>query len=117
MYNEVVVRRGITTTLPTGVNWEQVPGLMMDVTAAEEGLAWALDTDYEPWIYKFGTISMETLDNGRYWNPVDEGYVYVDVGRNGRVVVATEAGGVHFRNGVSSFNIGGTSWEDISVEG
>lgn len=67
---------------------------MRYIAAAEEGMAWAIDLDHEVWVYHLGEISWDQTENEKHWNEVDEGYVFVAVGRNGRVVAADVNGGV-----------------------
>jgi hypothetical protein len=58
-FNEVVRRTGVSESTPVGTGWEQVPGSMMYIAAAEEGMAWAIDLDHEVWIYMHGEITWD----------------------------------------------------------
>jgi len=81
-------------------------------------MAWAIDLDHEVWIYKHGYITWELTPNEKHWNLVeDEGFVFVDVGKDGKVVAITTDGRALYRTGVSQANLAGSGWEDISLEG
>jgi len=90
---------------------------MIYVAAAEEGMAWAIDLDHEVWIYKHGYITWDQTENEKHWNEIDQGYIFVDVGRNGRVVAITVEGKALYRTGVTLSNPAGTGWADISLAG
>jgi hypothetical protein len=90
---------------------------MMYIAAAEEGMAWAIDLDHEVWIYKHGEISWDQTENEKHWNEIDQGYLFVDVGRHGRVVAITTDGKALYRTGVTQANPAGTGWADISMNG
>jgi hypothetical protein len=91
---------------------------MQYIAAAEEGMAWAIDLDHEVWIYKHGYITWDQTENEKHWNLVeDQGYIFVDVGRRGRVVAITVEGKVKYRTGVTLANPAGTGWVDISFNG
>jgi hypothetical protein len=114
-FNEVVRRSGVSMENPVGQSWEQVPGSMMYIAAAEEGMAWAIDLDHEVWIYKHGEISWDQTENEKHWNEIDQGYIWVDVGRFGRVVAITVNGEALYRTGITQANKAGTGWIDMPL--
>jgi uncharacterized protein YuzE len=90
---------------------------MMYIAAAEEGMAWAIDLDHEVWIYKQGEITWDETENEKHWNEIGDGYLFVDVGKDGRVVAITLEGKALYRTGVTQTNPAGTGWVDISMSG
>jgi len=116
-YHEVVRRSSVSKQNPTGDEWNQVPGSMMYIAAAEEGMAWAIDLDHEVWIYHEGEITWDQTENEKHWNEIDQGYVFVDVGRDGRVIAITLDGKALYRTGITMSNPAGSGWIDISMEG
>lgn len=114
-YNEVVRRSNVNRESPAGNAWEQVPGSMMYIAAAEEGMAWAIDLDHEVWIYMHGEITWDQSENEKHWNEVGEGFIFVDVGRQGRTVAITTEGKALYRTGITQSNPAGLDWVDISL--
>jgi len=114
-FNEVVRRTAVSIDNPTGDSWEQVPGSMMYIAAAEEGMAWAIDLDHEVWIYMHGEISWDQTENEKHWNEIDQGFIWVDVGRFGRVVAITVEGEAWYRTGITQSNRAGTGWVDMPL--
>jgi hypothetical protein len=77
VHHEVYRRTGLDQEAApwgTGTDWDQVPGEMIYVATAEEGIVWGIDTDGEVWRWLEGEISIEEIvDNTEHhWIHVPE---------------------------------------------
>lgn len=71
VYDEVFRRTGVDNNSPCGSDWEGVPGAMIYVSTAEEGVVWAIDDEHDLWILKTGTISVVPVIRNDEWDWIE----------------------------------------------
>jgi hypothetical protein len=115
VHNEVYERVAVVgEAYSAGTSWSQVPGEQTYVTAAEETVVWAIDTEGEVWRWLGGEITLEGIvDNVEHgWTHVPQRQlVRVDVGYNAQVVGLEQGtGNALFRTGITPENVMGDDW-------
>ncbi len=78
-WNEVYQRQGLVWNSETdnnkiGDGWKMIPGWMIYVSTAEEGIVWAIDVEHDVWVLETGTITLqEIIENENHgWTLIPE---------------------------------------------